>query len=290
MAERSKSSKGTLFDRKNYMQQRRPVRHHYRGMGWPILPDSFNAASGGFMSFSPNTADATIMQILTSQGQQLPPDLAAKWAAAQSGQQSSGAAGSASSSPAAAVSASGQPLSTQTGASVGVKVVAAIAPGVFLWTMTDGSSHYADASGNPVSYTPPPPVPVVTPAASQPTQSIVPAITGNPADGTSGGLMTSNTGTPMPPPIFLGPPVPAPVGTAVPAVTPSGVPISSTNGQPQPVNTTLQPSSDIMLGTFDLTAFLTGSIITGVPNWLLIAGGAAAFFMFSGGSSTSRRR
>lgn len=254
------------------MHYGRPVRN-LRGMGWPILPDSFNAAAGGFESFSPNTPDATIVQMLTSQGQQLPPDLAARWAA-QSGQQSSGAAGSASSSGSAAVSASGQPLSTQTGAGVSVANVSAITPTVYLWTMTDGSKHYADLNGNPVSYTPPPPTPVVTPAAgSQPIETVVtalPAITGNPASGTSGGLMT--------------------VGTPVPAVTASGQPISSTSGAPVQ---TVAPaaSSDIMLGTFDLSAFLTGSIITGVPNWLLIAGGAAAFFMFSGGGgSTSRRR
>jgi len=89
------------------------VRTH---LGYPILPDQFNAAGGAAFSFSPNTPDAITMQVLRRQGAQLPPDLAAKWAAAGGG--SSGAAGSiaTSPSPAAAVTPSGQAISTQTSA------------------------------------------------------------------------------------------------------------------------------------------------------------------------------
>jgi len=246
---------------------------HLRGLGWPVLPDTFNTASGAAESFSPQTPDVSVVQVLTTQGQQLPPSLAAAWAAAQSGAGSSGAAGSGAQAPSPAIAPSGQPLSAQTGAGLGVRNVAAIAPGIFQWTMSDGSQHYGDINGNPVSYTPPPATPTVTPAQSQPTQSVVPSmitITGNPWDGTSGGFMTSAP----------------PVGTPVPAVNPSGQRISTTNGTP--AQTVAPASSDIMLGTFDLTAFLTGSLIGGVPNWLLL-GGAAALFFFSGGGSPRRR-
>lgn len=246
-----------------------------RGLGWPVLPDFFHTAAGGFESFSPNTPDATVVQMLTQQGQQLPPDLAAAWAAAQSGAQSSGATGSAaaSASPTPAVTPSGSPVSTQTGSGLGVKNVTSVAPGIFLLTMSDNSAYFGDINGTQVSYTPPPPIPVVTPAQSQVTQTVVPAApgpVGNPFNGTSGGLMTV-----------------APSGTPVSAITPSGSPVSTTNGAVSPV--VLPGSSDIMLGTFDLSSFLKGSMIGGIPNWILLAGGAALLFMGSGTSSHRRR-
>jgi len=231
-----------------------------RQLGYPVLPDSFITASGMSESFSPQTPDALMVSILQSQGQQLPADLAAKWAAAQAGTPPP------SSSPAnpanGALTPSGQPISTQTGQAVTLVNTIAIAPGVFSCVMSDGSSHYCDANSQPISYTPPAPVPMTTPAAgSQPTSTVSPVVTPAPQTG-----ITSVT----------------PV-----AVTPAGGQISTTTGTP--ASTTVLPAG--VQSTLDsLTTWLKGSLIGGVPNWLILGGAAAAFFMFSDGASSSGRR
>jgi hypothetical protein len=215
-----------------------------RGLGYPILPDTFSTAAGVSESFSPNTPDAAMVAMLTSQGQQLPADLAAKLAAGVS-------------TP--AVTASGTPVSTQTGAAVRLISTIAVAPGVWNCVMSDGSSHYCDGNANPISYTPP--APVTTPATgSQPTSTVSPAVT---------------------PQTFLGPPVQTPV-----AVTPSGTPISTTTGTP--TSSTVVAS---VQGTVDsLMTWLEGSLIGGIPNWLLVGGAVAGLMMFGDDGSPRRRR
>lgn len=65
------------------MQRRYPIRSRrgLRGLGYPIIPDQFTTAAGVPEAFSLKTPDATIMQILQQQGQQLPAALAAAMAA-----------------------------------------------------------------------------------------------------------------------------------------------------------------------------------------------------------------
>jgi hypothetical protein len=218
-----------------------------RGLGAPILPDSWLG-----WAFSPGTPDATIMATLKQFGASLPPDLQAKWDAAQSTATSSSGA----------VTASGQPISTQTGAAVTLKNTISVAPGVWNCVMSDGSSHYCDVAGKPISYTPPAPAAAVaTPAASsQPTSVVSPSVT--PA---------AQTGVTA---------LPAPV-----AVTAAGAPISTTTGTP--ASSTVVAAAQ---GTLDsLMVWLKGSLIGGVPNWLLLGGAAAALFMFDGGSGARRR-
>lgn len=231
------------MDRAFTMRRRRGL----RGLGYPILPDTFTTTAGVSESFSPNTPDAAMVAMLTSQGQQLPADLAAKLAA-----------GSATSTP--AVTPSGTPVSTQTGATVRLLNTIFVAPGVWNCLMSDGSSHYCDANANPISYTPPPP-PVTTPAAgSQPTSTVAPAVT----------------------------PVPAPTGTTAPpvAVTPAGGQISTTTGTP--TSGTVVAS---VQGTLDsLMTWLEGSLIGGIPNWLLVGGAVAGLMMFGSDGSSRRRR
>src|ERR1700693_261523 len=86
-----------LVIHRRYIRLRRSL-----GLGYPVLPDQLVTAAGIPESFSPQTPDATMMQILQGQNQQLPPDLAAKWAAAQ-----------AAPVPTPAVTPSGAPVSTQ---------------------------------------------------------------------------------------------------------------------------------------------------------------------------------
>jgi len=230
-----------------------------RGLGYPVLPDSFVTSSGVSESFSPQTPDAVMMSILLSQGQQLPADLAAKWAAAQAGTPlpSSSPANPAS----GALTPSGQPISTQTGQAVSLLSTIAVAPGVWRCVMSDGTSRYCDANQNQINYTPPPP-PAAVPAASLPTSVVAPTVTTYPQTGITAGV------TPV-------------------AVTPAGGQISTTTGTP--TSGTLVAS---VQGTVDsLMTWLEGSLIGGVPNWLLLGGAAAALFMFSGpGGSSPRRR
>jgi hypothetical protein len=225
-----------------------PIRRRRRGLGYPILPDSWPG-----MAFSPGTPDAIQMAVLKQMSASLPPDLQAKWDAAQA---------AAASSTTAAVTASGTPISTQTGAAVTAVNSIFVAPGVWLWTMSDGSSHYVDVAGNPVSYTPPAPTPATTPAAgSQPTAVVAPAVT----------------------------PTPAPVPAVTPvAVTPAGAQISTTTGTPAPTSAGVVSSVE---GTLDsLMSWLKGSLIGGIPNWLLVGGAVAGMMMFGGDGSSSRRR
>lgn len=239
----------------------RPRRLH--GLGYPILPDQFTTAAGVSEAFSPQTPDAIMMQILAGQNQQLPPDLAAAWAAAQSGNVPTVTTTPIPSNvppqylgPPVAITPSGAPISTQTGAGLRLMNIDTLngVPGVYVCTMSDGSSHYCDVDGNAISYTRPAATPATTPAAgSQPTSTVV----SPPASST-----------------------PAPI-----AVTPSGVPISTTSGTP----TAAAPAGDIMIGSFDLSSLLFGSAIAGIPNWVFLAGGAALFFL-SGDSSSPRRR
>lgn len=192
---------------------------------------------------------------------------------ATSGAQSSGATGSATQGSAAAVTPSGTPISTQTGTALRLISTTQVsgAPGVYQCQFSDGSQNYCDVDGNPITYTPPSSTPAVTPAAaSQPTATVSPTVT----------------------------PVQAPAPTVSPAptaVTPSGQVINTTTGDVQPatVATTAATSSDIMLGSFDLTQFLNGSLL-GIPMpYVLLGGGAAILFLMfsgSGSGSTSRRR
>jgi hypothetical protein len=242
---------------------RRPFR---RGLGYPILPDNFTTAQGSPWSFSPGTPDAIQMEVLTQGGQTLPLDLQAKWDAAQgtltTTTQPAPAITPTTAPP--AVTASGTPISTQTGAAVTLLNNIAVpgAPGVFQCFMSDGSSHYCDQNTNPISYTPPPP-PVATPAAvSQPTSVVAPAVT---------------------PQAFLGPPVQAP-----PAVTPAGTQISTTTGTPAPTSAAVVSSVESTLDS--LMTWLKGSLIGGIPNWLLLGGAAAGLMMFGGDGGSSRRR
>ncbi|MBZ5532594.1 MAG: hypothetical protein LAO20_14270 [Acidobacteriia bacterium] len=213
------------------------------GLGYPVLPDQFISASGQSFSFSPQTPDATQISVLQQFGQQLPADLAAKWAAAQ--------AAASTSAPTPAVTPSGTPVSTQTGATVTLVNTLSVAPGVFQCNMSDGSSHYCDASGAAIAYTPPAATPVATPsAASAPTSTVAPAVTQSPAS------------------------TPASTPTAV---TPSGLVISTTTGTP--AQTSAPAPADFMAS---IATWLQGAMIGGIPNWVLLAGGAA-LLMFSGG-------
>jgi hypothetical protein len=235
------------------MQRRR------RGLGYPVLPDQFVTAAGVSESFSPQTPDPTVVSILQSQGQQLPADLAAKWAAAQAGPPSP------SSSPAnpanGALTPSGQPISTQTGQSVTLMTTIGIAPGVWQCVMSDGSSHYCDVAGQPISYSPPAVTPATTPAAgSQPTSVVSPSVTPTPS------------------------PTPQPI--TVVAVTPAGGQISTTSGTPAAVTTAAGQSSFIDSA---LAWLQTPSFLGFVPNWALVAAGAALLFM-SEDSGSHRRR
>jgi hypothetical protein len=226
-----------------------PIRRRLSGLGYPVLPDSFTTAAGVPESFSPQTADATVVSILQSQGQQLPAALAAKWAAAQ-----------ANPATTPAVTASGTPVSTQTGAAITLLSTIAVAPGVWSCVMSDGTSHYCDQNQNPISYTPPPP-PVATPAAtSQPTSTVAPAVT----------------------------PAPTTVPATTPAaVTPSGAPISTTTGAP----TSGTLVSTVGTEVDSLVTWLEGSLIGGIPNWVLLGGAVAGLMMFGGdGGGSSRRR
>lgn len=237
-------------------------RRGMRGLGYPVLPDSFVTAAGISESFSPQTPDATVISLLQSQGQQLPPDLAAKWAAAQPG---SGIVnpiilppGQTTDTP--AVTPSGAPVSTQTGQTVTLVSTVSIAPGVWRCIMSDGSQRYCDANGAAINYTPPV-TPTTTPAAgSQPTAVVSPTVTTTPSSA----------------------PVP---GTGIVALTPSGETINSTTGLP-----TTAPVTPISTDTLDsITTWLEGSMIAGIPNWLLLGGAAAALFLFDGGSGGKRR-
>lgn len=224
-------------------------------LGYPVLPDNFTTAAGVPESFSPQTPDSLVIHILGNQNQQLPPDLAAKW-----GAQSSGAAGSAAQPPAPAVTPSGQPISTQTAAPVRLLNLSTIAPGVFRCSMSDGTSHYCDPAGNPISYAPPPAQPAVTPAAaSLPTAAVSPSVQPIPPS------------TPQP-------------GAAPAAVTAGGQIISSTSGAPQPGAPA--PSADFNLSS--IFAWLQGSMFGGLPNWLLVGG--AALLLFADSESPRRRR
>jgi hypothetical protein len=246
------------MDRAFPMRRRMP---RLRGLGYPILPDQFTTAAGVSESFSPQTADATMIAILQSQGQQLPADLAAKMAAAQTVTPATQVPSITTSpvpvttanptqSPAnpapGAVSPSGQPISTQTAAPVSLAATIAIAPGVWQCVMSDGSSHYCDGNANPISYTPPAPAPATTPAASS-----------QPA---------------------------APV--TVIAVTPAGGQISTTTGTTAPLTTPAAVSSSFV---DEAMAWLQQSMIAGIPNWVLLGGGAALLLM-SGDGKGSRRR
>lgn len=219
------------------MQRRAYRRGRLAGLGFPVLPDNFNAASGTAFSFSPQTPDSVVMTILAQNNAKLPPDLAAKWAASQG-----------------AVTPAGTPVSTQTGQTLTLRNSLFIAPGVFLCTMSDGSQHYCDGGGAYISYTPPPVTPAVSPSVSPVTAPVPP--------------------TPMP----VTPNTPA-------AVTPSGTPISTTTGSTTPAVAPAPPPSILPAG---LSSWLTGTMIGGVPNWVLLAGGGALLLSMSGGTGRKR--
>jgi hypothetical protein len=237
------------------------------GLGAPILPDQFTTAAGVPESFSPGTPDATIVAILQSQGQALPPSLVAAMAAQQTVTQATTVpstttsptpvvAPDPSSSPAnpapGAVTPSGAPISTQTGAAVTLLTTINVAPGVWQCVMSDGSSHYCDSAARPISYTPPAAQPATTPAAgSQPTSTVQP--------------------TPGAPPV------------TVVAVTPAGGQISTTNAAPAAT-----PAAGQSSFVESALAWLEGSMIGGIANWLLLGGAALLFLSDSG--STSRKR
>ena len=177
-----------------------------QGLGAPLIPDQFTTAAGAPESFSPGTPDAIIVQVLQQQGQALPADIAAAYAAGQS--------------------SAAQPLQKTVTSSLSV------AHGVWLWTRSDGTTFYGDANQNPVSYTPPPPpavAPSGTPVAAPPAQPVV-TITTTPA------AASQPTATVAPTPGSV---------QATPAVTPSGTPISTVTGAPL-VPTTPAPSTSIL--------------------------------------------
>ena len=236
------------------------MRHRgFTGIGYPVLPDQFVTAAGLPEAFSPGSPDALIVRILQGQGQQLPADLAAKLAAAQTTATTTDPTQSPANPAPGALTPSGQPISTQTGAAITLLNTIAVAPGVWTCVMSDGSSHYCDVAGKPISYTPPAPAPATTPAAgSQPTQTVAPAV------------------TPTPSPT----PAPAPV-----AVTPAGGQISTTTGTPQ---ASIVPTVQGMLDS--VMTWLKGSLIGGVPNWALLGGAAAILLMFSEDGGAHRRR
>jgi len=231
------------------MQRRFPIRRRrgLRGLGYPIIPDQFTTAAGVPEAFSPGTADATIVQVLTSQGQQLPAALAAAMAAG---------------TPSTTYVAPNQsPISNSL----------AVAPGVWQYTRVDGTTFYGDANQNPVSYTPP----AVTPAGG--TIPVPPAL---------------NTPVITPAPVATTPASSQPastVSTAVTpvAVTPSGAPISTTTGTPTSGTVVASVQGELS----SLMTWLEGSLIGGIPNWLLVGGAIAGLMMFGGdGGSSSRRR
>jgi hypothetical protein len=234
-------------------------RRGLRGLGYPVLPDQLITAAGVSEAFSPQTPDSTMISILQSQGQSLPADLAAKWAAAQGSWVTDPSQSPANPAP-GALTPAGQPVSTQTGQPVTLLTTIAVAPGVWNCMMSDGSSHYCDSAGKPISYTPPAPVAVTTPAAaSQPTAVVSPIVTPAPQSG-----ITSGSIVPI-------------------AVTPAGTQISSTTGTPAVLPAAAQSTLD------SLMTWLQGSLIGGVPNWVLLGGVAAALFMFGGNGSSHRR-
>jgi hypothetical protein len=158
-----------------------------------------------------------------------------------------------------AVTPSGTPVSTQTGAAITLVAQNEVVPGVWNCVMSDGTTHYCDNNQNPISYTPPP-APVATPAtSSQPTSVVAPAVTPTPAT------------------------VPA---TTPAAVTPSGTPISTTTGTP----TSGTVISSVQGELSSLMTWLEGSLIGGIPNWLLVGGAVAGLMMFGDDGGSRRRR
>lgn len=245
------------------MQRAFPIRMHRRrrlsGLGYPIIPDQFTTAGGVPEAFSLQTPDATIVQILQQQGQQLPAALAAAMAA-----------GVASTTYVA-------PNQSPITASVNV------APGVWLWTRADGTQFYGDASQNPVSYTPPAVTPSGTPIAVPPAMNTptttTPTVVTTPA--------TTSQPTSTVAPAVTPTPTPLPATTPV-AVTPSGTVISTTTGTPATSGTVVAATQGAVSS---LVTWLEGSLIGGIPNWLLLGGAVAGLMMFGGdGSSGSRRR
>lgn len=236
-------------------------RRGMRGLGSPVLPDSWAG-----WAFSPGTPDATIIATLKQFGASLPPDLQAKWDAAQATSPAPVTTPNPSQSPAnpapGALTPSGQPISTQTGQAITLANLLAVqgASGVFQCVMSDGSSHYCDVAGQPISYTPPAPTPVTTPAASsQPTSTVSPSVS----------------------------PVPStPASVTVVAVTPAGGQISTTTGTPTSADVIATVQGEVE----SLMTWLKGSLIGGVPNWLLLGGAVTGLLMFSGDGQSSRRR
>lgn len=211
-----------------------------------------NNGNGTYTRYTQNSPQCGPGQIITP----------AQWAA-ETGQASSGATGSAVQGSTAAVTPSGQTISTQTAQGLRLVNINNISPGVYQCTFSDGSKNYCDADGNPMSYTPPTGTPSITPAQGLPISSVAPTVVTQP-----------------PVPGFLGPPVHAPAvqGTPVPAVTPGNQPMNSVTGSAAP-------------SLSNITTWLQGTLIGGIPNWMLVAGaaGVAALFMFSDGESPSPR-
>jgi hypothetical protein len=235
------------------------------GLGYPILPDNFTTAAGVSESFSPQTPDSIVMQILTQQNQALPADLAAAWAAAAQSNVPTVTATPPAPIPSnvppqflgppVAITPGGTPISTQTGAGLRLTNITAVngVTGVYVCTLSDGSSHYCDVDGNAISYTPPASTPATTPAA--------------------GSFNWTN------PPIITPMYVP-------PAVTPSGQPISTTSGTPTAPAAAAAPAFDLS----SITSWLSGSMFLGIPNWMVLAGGAGALFLLGDSGSSPRRR
>jgi hypothetical protein len=219
-------------------------RRGLRGLGYPIIPDQFTTAGGVPEAFSPKTADATIVQILQQQGQQLPAALASAMAAG---------------TPSTTYVAPNQsPISSSVN----------VAPGVWQWTRVDGTTFYGDANQNPVSY---------TPAAVTPAGGVVPL---PPA-------ISTPVTTPAPPAVVTTPVV-TPIVPGTPALTPSGTLISTTTGTPATSGTVVAAAESSL---DSLMSWLEGSMIGGIPNWLLLGGAVAGLMMFGGdGGSSSRRR
>ena len=141
-----------------------------------------------------------------------------------------------------------------------------VAVGVWMYTRADGTTFYGDANQKPVNYTPP----AVSPSGTQ--IPVPPAL---------------NT-----PPVTTTPTVTTPAAISQPAantaiaVTPSGAQISTTTGAP--TSGTVIAS---VQGTVDsLMTWLEGSLIGGIPNWLLLGGAVAGLMIFGGPGSSPRRR
>lgn len=235
------------FSPNSYMRHRRRL----RGLGYPIIPDQFTTAAGVPEAFSPKTPDATVVQILQSQGQQLPAALASAMAAG---------------APSTTYVAPNQlPVSSSVN----------VAPGVWQWTRVDGTKFYGDASGNPVGYTPSAVTPSGGVIALPPTLNTPPT--------TPAPVATTPASSPAAPPVaFVGPSTPAPQ----PAVTPAGAPISSTTGTP--TSGTVVSSVEGELDS--IMTWLKGSMLGGIPNWLLVGGAVAGLMMFGDDGSSRRRR